>query len=196
MIEKAGALATDRLTFARGDIATWAPEPASIDVIVSNAAFQWVPSHVDALPTLLAALRPGGTLAFQVPARSAAADIFRTLAGSPRWARDLAAVSTDEARGSHHSTVREPADYADILAGLGATADVWETTYIHVLTGDDPVLEWYSGTGLRPYLDALGPDRVDAFREDVRAALRIAFPTRPYGTLLPFRRIFAVARVA
>ena len=191
MIEAARPLSTDRLTFSSGDIATWAPAPGSADVIVSNAALQWVPSHVDALPTFVAALRPGGTLAFQVPAPAPAGDIFQTVARSTAWAGELATIA---ARG-HHESVRPPAEYADILAGLGATVDAWETTYIHVLTGDDPVLEWYSGTGLRPYLDALDPDRVSAFRADIAAALRTAFPRRSYGTLLPFRRIFAVARV-
>ena len=160
-------------------------------MIISNAAFQWVPSHVEALPTFVAALRPGGTLAFQVPAPAPAGDIFRTVAQSTAWSAELAAIAGT----GHHESVRSPAEYADILAGLGATVDAWETTYIHVLTGDDPVLEWYSGTGLRPYTDALDPDRVDAFRADVAAALRTAFPRRSYGTLLPFRRIFAVARV-
>jgi trans-aconitate 2-methyltransferase len=64
-----------------------------------------------------------------------------------------------------------------------------------VLPGHDPVLAWYSGTGLRPYLDALGDD--DAlraeFRSAVAAGLRAAFLPAPYGTVMPFTRIFVVA---
>jgi trans-aconitate 2-methyltransferase len=195
MINAAQALATDRLSFELGDVATWSPARSSIDVIVSNAALQWVPSHVEALPTWTAALRPGGTLAFQVPAPALPRDIFQAVARSPRWSSRLASVAADPALGREITSIRTPAEYVDILASLGASVDAWETTYIHVLTGEDPVLEWYAGTGLRPYTDALDPDLAAAFRDDVAVALRLEFPPRSYGTLLPFRRFFVVARV-
>ena len=72
--------------------------------------------------------------------------------------------------------------------------DAWETTYQHVLPGADPVLDWISGTALRPMLDRLDQDERAAFRADCAALLRRAYPRRPYGTLFPFRRIFVVAR--
>ncbi len=71
--------------------------------------------------------------------------------------------------------------------------DAWETNYFHVLPGEDPVLEWYAGTGLRPYLDALDPAQRTDFRAEVAAELRKAFPTKEYGTVLPFRRVFVIA---
>ena len=93
-----------------------------------------------------------------------------------------------EARGTEG-----PADYLDVFAGLGWSVDAWETTYQHVLQGPDPVFEWISGTGARPILQAL-PDGVrEAFVEQYKAALRDAYPPRPFGTVLPFRRVFAVA---
>jgi trans-aconitate 2-methyltransferase len=91
--------------------------------------------------------------------------------------------------------VGEPIEYADILAGQGCAIDIWESTYLHVLPGPDPVLAWFSGTGLRPYLDALrGSGAESEFSADVAAALARVFPPRDYGTVLPFRRIFAIAR--
>jgi trans-aconitate 2-methyltransferase len=83
----------------------------------------------------------------------------------------------------------------DLLSRLGCRVDAWETTYQHVLPGEDPVLAWYSGTGLRPYLDALGGDSQarEEFRAAVAEGLRDAFPTRRYGTVMPFTRIFVVA---
>jgi trans-aconitate 2-methyltransferase len=77
--------------------------------------------------------------------------------------------------------------------------NTWETTYLHVLAGADgsghPVLQWFAGTGLRPYLDALAddPDAVATFRAEVDAEFAKAYPIAPYGTVLPFRRIFVVA---
>jgi trans-aconitate 2-methyltransferase len=199
MIEAAAAHARPgRLRFAVGSIEDWEPPP--IDVIVSNAALQWVPGHVGLLPRWAAALRPGGALAFQMPRSTGmrAGEIFRSVAGSQRWAALLADAAAGAGPRSAASPVRPIAEYVDLLAGLGLEVDAWETTYQHVLTGADPVLEWFSGTGLRPYLDSLAsdPQALAEFRAEVAARLREAYPPAPYGTILPFPRIFVVAHRA
>ncbi|MGW4594549.1 trans-aconitate 2-methyltransferase [Streptomyces sp. NPDC004457] len=179
-----------RLDFAHADVRTWTPtEP--YDLIVSNATLQWVPGHADRLPDWIAALRPGGSLAFQVPDNIDAPlhALMRDLAGTPRWHDRLAGVL--RRTGSVHT----PGTYLDRLTRLGCAADVWQTTYLHVLKGDDPVLDWVKGTGLRPALTALAddPEARDAFVAEYRDLLREAYPSAPYGTVLPFRRLFAVA---
>jgi trans-aconitate 2-methyltransferase len=124
----------------------------------------------------------------------AATEIMRGLAGEEPWRERLAAVeSSTGPRGA--SPVLAPEQYVDLLAGAGLTVDAWETTYYHVLTGPDPVLEWFAGTGLRPYLRALAPDEtaVGAFRAELARRLREAYPAHPYGTVLPFPRLFVVA---
>jgi trans-aconitate 2-methyltransferase len=197
MIREAQAVAQPgRLEFRLGEIEGWRPEPRSVDVIVSNAALQWVPTHVSAFGRWAAALRPGGSLAVQVPtiAGSAATALFRAVATSPQWSGRLGHVVLRS--GPQGTTpVRNIDEYADRLADLGLRVNAWETTYLHILPGDDPVLEWFSGTGLRPYLDALAGDEeaTARFRAEVGAGLRAAYPRRPYGTILPFRRIFLVA---
>jgi trans-aconitate 2-methyltransferase len=199
MIDQAAAHARPgRLEFVQATIEEWAPtEP--VDLIISNAALQWVPSHLDLLGRWVrGALNPGGALAFQVPARRStdAGQIMRGVATSPRWAVRLGAVAGGTAPSATGSPVREPVTYAHILARLGCAVDVWETVYLHLLPGEDPVLEWFAGTGLRPYLDVLAADPAaeSEFRAEVAAALRAAFPRREYGTILPFRRVFVVAR--
>jgi trans-aconitate 2-methyltransferase len=114
---------------------------------------------------------------------------------SPRWSARLGTAASGAGPRSQASPVRDGIEYADQLARLGLRVDAWETTYLHVLPGDDPVLEWFSGTGLRPYLDALGDDgaALTEFRAEVGARLREAYPRAPYGTILPFPRIFVVA---
>jgi trans-aconitate 2-methyltransferase len=87
----------------------------------------------------------------------------------------------------------DPADYAELLAGAGFQVDAWETTYVHILEGEDPVLEWYKGTGLRPVLDVLDADRAADFLADYGARVRAAYPPSSFGTVFPFRRVFAVA---
>src|SRR5207247_10996985 len=119
--------------------------------------------------------------------------VFRALAASPAWAGGLAAVS--KGSGPHGASPVRPVEaYVDALATLGLVVDAWETTYLHVLPGPDPVLEWFAGTGLRPYLDALAgdADAVARFRAEVAEGLRAVYPPRPYGTVLPFRRTFVV----
>ena len=81
----------------------------------------------------------------------------------------------------------------DLLARAGFEVDAWETTYLHVLHGDDPVLDWYKGTGLRPVLAALPSDQTALFLDDYRARMNEAYPAASYGTVFPFRRVFAVA---
>jgi trans-aconitate 2-methyltransferase len=198
MIAAAALLAVPgHLDFALGTIEAWRPT-APVDLIVSNAALQWVPSHVDLLATWVReALARGGAMAFQVPVAgsSAAAEAFRAVAADPRWAARLAPAALGSASSGRRPVVRPIAEYLDVLARLGCTVNAWETTYLHVLPGEDPVLEWFAGTGLRPYLDALAddPEARAEFRIRVAAALRGAYPPTPYGTVLPFRRIFVVA---
>ncbi|MFC9807791.1 trans-aconitate 2-methyltransferase [Streptomyces griseoaurantiacus] len=179
------------LDFAHADARTWTP-PDPCDLLLSNATLQWVPGHLNAFPRWIGALAPGGTLAFQVPGNFDAPShrLMRELAASPRWRGRLDGVLR------HADAVHTPAAYLEALTGLGCAADVWETTYQHLLTGEDPVLDWVRGTGLRPVLTALGddPEAREAFVEEYRAVLRTAYPATAHGTVFPFRRIFAVAR--
>jgi trans-aconitate 2-methyltransferase len=113
------------------------------------------------------------------------------VATSPRWADTFG--GRDRAR----PAVEVAQTYLELLAGLGCTVDAWETTYLHVLRGDDAVVQWVMGTGLRPYLQVLDDDADrEEFLGDYRRLLAPAYPTHDWGTVLPFRRIFVVARRA
>jgi trans-aconitate 2-methyltransferase len=178
------------LGFAHADLRRWAPAE-TYDLIVSNAALHWVDGHLDAFPAWLDGLAPGGTFAFQVPHNIDAPVhvLMRELATSLRWSSRLADVPR------RTDSVHPVGVYLDRLARPGCATDVWETTYLHVLEGEDPVLDWVMGTGLRPVLTVLAddPEARDAFLAEYRELLRGAYPRMPYGTVLPFRRLFAVA---
>ncbi|MEU1017561.1 trans-aconitate 2-methyltransferase [Streptomyces sp. NPDC005898] len=181
-----------RLDFAAADAARWAPAPGTYDLILSNATLQWVPGHPDSFPAWIAALTPGGTFAFQVPGNFDAPShvLMRELAESGSWRKRLGG------RLRHADAVLTPAAYLERLTGLGCEVDAWETTYLHVLKGPDPVLDWVKGTGLVPVLTALGDDAEarEAFLAEYGALLREAYPAGDHGTVFPFRRVFAVAR--
>ncbi|MFJ3962722.1 trans-aconitate 2-methyltransferase [Streptomyces sp. NPDC090036] len=179
------------LDFRHGDLATWLPEEP-YDLIVSNAALQWVPGHPGSFGAWINGLHPGGTFAFQIPGNFTAPShaLLAEQCDTPRWRSRLAG------HGARYIHFLEPAEYLARFTALGCAADVWETTYHQLLQGPDPVLDWVKGTALRPVLTALGEDRdaVDAFLTEYRDRLRAAYPTGPRGTAFPFRRIFAVAR--
>jgi trans-aconitate 2-methyltransferase len=178
-----------KLSFSLADIAGWMPT-ASTDVVVTNAALQWVPGHLDMLPRWLAALRPGAWFALQVPGNFGAPShtLMRDLADSEAWSGRLAGVLR------HVDSVGEAADYLNIMLDAGCDADAWETTYQQLLPGGNPVLDWVRGTALRPVLAALSPAEGHAFEAEYAARLAVAYPAGPHGTVFPFRRIFAVAR--
>ena len=175
------------LEWVEADLRAWRP-PGPVDVLVSNAVLHWVPGHLELLPRLVGFLAPGGWLALQVPANSAAPShaLLRQVLGSGRWAGRVPQVAD--------AAAAEPAEYLEVLAGCGCEVDVWETTYLHVLAGEDAVLGWMRGAALRPVLSALEEAAQEELCAQYGALLRQAYPRRAVGTVLPYRRVFAVAR--
>jgi trans-aconitate 2-methyltransferase len=189
MVERARAEGeTDRLRFTLADLRDWEPT-GPVDVLTCNATLQWVPGHLDLLPRMVDWLAPGGWLAFQVPGNfgERTHTPIAELAAAPRW-RDRSAGVVIEAPSSE-----EPAAYLEALVELVGAVDVWETTYLQVLQGPDAVVRWMTGTGLRPVLGALDDDEREEFLAAYRELVDHAHPGRPWGTVLPYRRIFAVA---
>lgn len=183
-----------RVEWVQADLARWDPGSlgASADVIVSNATLQWVPGHLGLLAGWAAALAPDGWLAMQVPGNLEAPShaLMREVARRHPAAQRLAPAL-------QRLAVASPAEYVELLGGAGLEVDAWETTYQHVLDPDgaqaNPVLEWVSGTGLRPVLQTLtDPAERATFLEEYDTALRAAYPGTSVGVVFPFRRIFAV----
>jgi len=189
-IDDAGMAGRGTLNFRVDDVHDWKPT-APVDVIVSNAVLQWVPDHLKLLPRWAGWLADGGWLAFQLPANfdQPSHAILRELAASDHWRAALAGVELNRQSDN-------PAGYLDLLAREGLAVDAWETTYLHLLTGPDPVTEWYKGSGLRPVLAALDPALAADFISQYGERARAAYPAAPYGTVLPFRRVFVVAHKA
>ncbi|KQS09198.1 trans-aconitate methyltransferase [Curtobacterium sp. Leaf183] len=194
MLSDADSLTRDHptLSFELGAIEDWAPNPSD-DVVVTNAALQWVPSHVELLPGWLAAMPSDSWFAMQVPGNfdSPSHALMREVAAEGPWAPALSGVLRAD-------PVLDAAGYLELFEDNGFAATAWETTYMQLLPGEDPVLAWVRGTGLRPALAAL--DAADptgeltaAFEDTYAARLRQAYPQGPHGTVFPFRRVFAVA---
>ena len=180
--------ATGKVEFRLADIADWRPDQP-VDVILSNAALQWLPDHEQLFPRLASFLSDHGTLAVQMPNRFRAPSqraIEETIADGP-WRDRLSNV------GLHQKSVLPTEDYARLLMRLGFTVNAWETTYFHILHGENASLEWLKGTALRPLLAALDPDQQTEFQRALAARLNLAYPPRDGITFFPMQRLFVVA---
>ncbi len=175
-----------------GDIAAWAGQnDQTYDVVFSNAALQWVDDHAAIFPKLLARVAVGGALAIQMPANfdAPAHRIMRELAASPAWRDHFPAGGVREWH------VHDLAAYHDILAPIAAAVDFWQTEYLHIMADAAAIVEWYKGTGLRPFLDALANDQQKAdFTAQYVEGIARAYPVRKDGRVIfPFRRLFLIA---
>lgn len=177
------------LTFATADAASWTADPP-VDVLYSNAALHWLGEHDRLFPRLFTQVAPGGWLAVQMP-RNFTAPSHTAVADAARdgpWADRLLPMLAPP-------PVDPPEAYVRRLAPLAASLDVWETEYLQILEGDNPVAEWTKGTWLRPFLEALDEPQRSGFEAAYRARVAAAYPPGPDGrTLFPFRRLFLVAR--
>lgn len=187
MIDRARSDNRDqRADYQLADIAEWGAD-RPVDLIVSNATYQWLPGQLEVLTRLRGLVAPGGTFAFQVPDNFDAAShvLLHEISGRAPYAEHLTGI--DRARGVRIE------EYLELFAGAGWQVDAWQTSYLHLLPGPDPVFRWISATGARPVLQGLPDGLRGQFEIEYRAALREAYPARRYGTVLPFLRSFVVA---
>ncbi|GAA4682799.1 methyltransferase domain-containing protein [Frondihabitans cladoniiphilus] len=177
------------LRFEHESIENWRPSPGD-DVVVTNAALQWVPGHQRMLPAWFAALDPGATFALQVPGNFASPShtLLKAATEAPRWRDRLGQVFVRDA-----DAVETGAGYLALALEAGLRAEAWDTTYLHVLPGENAVLDWSRGTRLRPVLSLLDDAEAAEFEAAYAAALRDAYPKGPHGTVYPFLRHFLVA---
>jgi trans-aconitate 2-methyltransferase len=179
----AGKKAAPDIEWRHEDLASWQPSQ-TYDLIYSNAALHWLPDHATLFPALMQKVGPGGILAVQMPRNFTAPShllIGETALNGP-WRSKLEHLVT-------------PPLYHGLLAALSENIDIWETEYLQVLEGENPVKEWTKGTWLTRYLEVLqGADKA-AFEAAYGERVAKAYPKNPQGqTLFPFRRLFMVAQ--
>jgi trans-aconitate 2-methyltransferase len=171
------------------DAATWSAD-APYDIVFSNAALQWLPNHAVLLPHLISQTASGGALAVQIPAHfnSPMHREILAAANDPRWRHLMDAALRALTRES-------PAFYYNVLQPLSSRLEIWETEYYHVLADPAEIVEWFRGTGLRPYLTALEDDgQRQLFEANLVERYEACYPRQNDGRILfPFRRLFIIA---
>jgi trans-aconitate 2-methyltransferase len=171
------------LRFEVGDMNDFSAT-AAYDLIFSNAAFHWVPDHEALIGRLAAALKPGGQLAFQIPASH---DTISHLV-----AEELTSVepfATGFGGWHRPQPVLEPDEYARLLYRAGfPEPKVSLRVYTHMLAGPEEVVEWMKGTLLTEYERHLQPELFGEFLAAYRERLLGRLDEmRPY--FFPFKRI-------
>jgi len=177
---------------AVGDLRTWTPQ-GDTDVVLSNAALHWVPEHDELMVRWAEQLDAGAWIAVQMPGNfeTPSHTAVRAVARREPYAKTLRDTLFRVG-----TVVDTPSHYAELLIDAGCTVDAWETTYIHQLTGEHPVLDWISGTALLPVGERLNEQEYQQFCQELIPLLADAYPPRPDGTtFFPFRRVFVVALV-
>lgn len=160
------------------------------DIVFSNAAFQWIPNHDQLLPRLLDQVVEGGFLAFQIPSHvnSRLHQLILRVANESDWAHRM-----HEAKKA--LTIESPSFYYDLLEGSVSKLDIFEIEYCHAMENAAAIIQWVSGTGLRPFLEALETeDQKQRFIDLLNTHVAVAYPRQKNGSVLfPFRRLFVVA---
>jgi trans-aconitate 2-methyltransferase len=161
----------------------------TFDVVFSNACIQWIPDHPKLVRDMLGLLRPGGVLAVQTPMNydEPIHKIIAGLVAGEKWQGAFASPRI-------FYNLR-PGEYFDLLAEAAGDFTLWQTTYYHVLRSHADIMEWYRGTGLRPYLSALPEADRAAFEADVFAEVITQYPKQRDGRIIfRFPRFFFTAR--
>ena len=159
------------------------------DIVFSNACIQWIPNHRKLLKDLFSLLNIGGILAVQIPQQSKLPvhNIMQTLSKSDKWKNKLHIERM-------YNNLSEN-EYYDVLSGLTNDFRIWETTYFHSLPSYESIIEWYKGTGLRPYLEQLSTNDQKAFLGDVMQCLKDTYTMQNNGEIIfRFPRLFFVAQ--
>jgi trans-aconitate 2-methyltransferase len=190
MLAKAQPLAIPgRLEFVQAEIEDWSAD-RPVDLIVSNAALHWVDDHERLLSRLSRMLSAHGTLAVQMPNRfhGPIQAAIEAVVGDSRWESRLDGV------GLHRESVRPILWYVWLLHRRGLAVNAWETTCVHILRGENPVLEWIKGTALRPLLSRLDETTAAQFLKELGPRLTVAYPPTGDVTFFPMPRLFFVAQ--
>lgn len=172
------------------DLDEWSPNKF-VDLIFSHSALGECLQHEILLPKLASWIAPNGVFALQMPSNSLEPShtLICQLASQLPWSKYLADLALPAAC--------KPAQfYWELLHSHARSLDIWETSYLHVLEGENPVASFLEDALLGKVFDRLEAEEQQAFMEAYRQGLKIAYPPNSEGkTLFPDHRLFMVAQV-
>jgi trans-aconitate 2-methyltransferase len=171
------------------DATTW-KDVKPFDIVFSNAVFQWIPDHSHLINHWMSQVSRNGIMAFQVPAHydSPVHQVILEVSRDPKWNKKMEAAR-------NALTKEKPGFYYDLLRTIPSRIDIWETIYYHIVEGPNSIVEWFRGTGLRPYLDVLTKvEERHEFETMIKHGYTQKYPPQKDGKVLfPFKRLFVIA---
>jgi trans-aconitate 2-methyltransferase len=189
MLKIANTLSTD-IKWENQDIKTWEPKTNKFDIIFSNSVLHWLGDHETLFKKLLAVLNPNGVLAIQMPnnfKEPTHTTAFEVINENKEWGNKLLPFL-------NHEPIHDFNFYYDLFCKSGSTINAWETTYYHILSGHNPVVEWIKGSFLKPLLDQMSADDKIIFLDKISHKILQYYPQQADGkTILPFKRLFLIA---
>ncbi len=158
------------------------------DLAFSNSALHWVKDQPTAVRLTARALKPGGRIAFQLPARNFCAEFFDSVGQA---IESLGYERFYEGWESPWSfPTREEFEAMLAQAGFGSVR-VSYRDYGLVFVDVRDVVNWWSSAGLRPYLASLPDTAHEYFKEAVAEGFERKRTAN--GIEFNFRRLFAFA---
>ena len=158
------------------------------DVVFSNACIQWVPNHPALIRNMFNLLNPGGVLAVQVPInyREPIHQIINEISHNSKWSAKF--------KVQREFYTLTSSEYFDLLSEITDDFSMWETVYYHRMKSHKDIMEWYKGTGLRPYLEVLSADEAADFENDIYSEVIKSYPLQKRGEIIfRFPRLFFTA---
>lgn len=159
------------------------------DVVFSNACIQWIPNHYELIKNLMSLLNDNGVLAVQIPynQNEPVQKIISKITRSKKWAECF--------KNPRQKYVLNFSEYYyDLLADVSNSFDMWQTTYFHKMKSYESILEWYRGTGLRPYLEELNEAQKADFESEFLHRVMQEYPVQANGDIIfKFPRLFFTA---
>jgi len=158
------------------------------DVVFSNACIQWIPNHNQLLKNMIGLLKKGGILAVQMPMnhKEPIHKIISEVSTNEKWKSEFI-----NPRIFYNLTKSE---YFDLLSEISSEFSIWETIYYHKLKSHNDIMQWYRGTGLRPYLDVLSDEKKKIFEQDIFERIIKEYPLQKNGEIIfRFPRFFFTA---
>ena len=163
----------------------------NFDLICSNGSLELLPSLPRLAPILVGMLAAGGWLAVQIPndLYEPSRALVRMIAADGPWARKLLPIAKTRPFNESMEGL-----YA-LLSPISASVDIWEATYLHVMTSVTAIVELMEATSLAPFLTPLSEADRGKFLDRYAAELRQAYPALPDGQVLfRSRRLFVFAQ--
>lgn len=186
MLEKASA-SYPEMKFKKCFVPDGLEELDRFDLIFSNACLHWIPDHEKLLPKLIEKLNDGGVLAAQMPLVRNAMFYheLNSLASDGKW-KKLSTI--------HNFHNLSPEETYNILCKSASAVEMWDTSYYHIVPSHSSVIDWYKGSGLRPYLEALDEAEKNDFLSDLLERIKTNYPVQADGNIiLKMPRLFFIA---